>query len=103
MAELTKEEALHTWSTLRELLETGDYDTLDPDEEYADEEEVEGELAACLLHLKKACVCFILDASGRVGDIITKTHTDDEEQRYGSHGFRYPFPRARLSSCSCRL
>jgi len=84
MAELTKEEALHTWSTLRELLETGDYDTLDPDEEYADEEEVEGELAACLLHLKKS-VCMLYTRCIRKSG---RHHYKDSYSRVSAKGGR---------------
>jgi hypothetical protein len=56
MAELTaKEKALSKYARLRELLETGDYDKLDPEEEYADAEEVEDELAGLTTPQYLAC------------------------------------------------
>jgi hypothetical protein len=60
MAELTaKEKALSKYARLRELLETGDYDKLDPEEEYAEAEEVEDELAGLRSWARKQHLHFV--------------------------------------------
>jgi hypothetical protein len=58
-AECHREEALSKFSRLYELLETDDYERLDPKEEYESEDDVEEELAALRSWARKQELCFV--------------------------------------------